>query len=126
MRELLARASRRDVEGMTALLTDDVVLDVPFREPPLRFAGRGQVGEVLAAFIGNDDSRFRSLVYTVDDVVVDPRRAVVVAQYRSDAVVRASGRSWGNTYVGRFDLRDGRVARWVEWSNPTVAASDAG
>jgi ketosteroid isomerase-like protein len=45
----------------------------------------------------------------------------LVAEYRSEATVKANGRDYRNRYVGIFRLRDGRIASWKEFHDQKKA-----
>ena len=42
----------------------------------------------------------------------------VVAEYRSDMVIKTTGAAYRNEYVSRFTVRDGRVTRFAEYYDP--------
>jgi ketosteroid isomerase-like protein len=115
----LQRVGDLDVEGALELLTEDVVLELPFRADG---GPRTMQGGDARAF-------FRTLPHLLTrldfrDVVVHGAvpSGLVVAEYTSDGFTRA-GRGYSNAYVGFFTLRDGLIAGWREYFDPTVVAA---
>src|SRR6478752_3994348 len=96
IREVLALAGAMDVEAIARHLAPDVVMELPYAPPPLprRYDG-------LSAVLGFQRSSamlFERFALEVERVhVAAPGPAtVVVAEYRSDGVVAASGRRYRN------------------------------
>jgi ketosteroid isomerase-like protein len=42
----------------------------------------------------------------------------IIAEYRSDMVIKPHGAEYRNEYVSRFTVRDGRIARFAEYFDP--------
>lgn len=42
----------------------------------------------------------------------------VVAEYRSDMVIKPTGAHYRNEYIGRFTVRGGRITRFAEYYDP--------
>ena len=42
----------------------------------------------------------------------------IVAEYRSDMVIKPTNAEYRNEYVSRFTLRDGRITRFAEYYDP--------
>jgi ketosteroid isomerase-like protein len=42
----------------------------------------------------------------------------IVAEYRSDMVIKPDGVPYRNEYVSRFTVRDGRITRFAEYYDP--------
>ena len=111
-----------DVEGIAQLLAPDIVIELPFAPPPLprRYDG---FSEVLA-FQRRAAGLFSSFRLEVDRLLVDAGGRTVVAEYRSEGVVAASGRPYRNHYLAVFDLdASGRVRRWREFYDPDAVRS---
>jgi ketosteroid isomerase-like protein len=123
IRELLALAGAMDVDGIARHLAPDIVMELPYAPPPLprRYDG-------LSAVLGFQRATgplFSSFRIEVDRVHVVETGTVVVAEYRSEGVVAASGRPYRNRYVTVFELDPGgRIRRWREFYDP-AAVRDA-
>jgi ketosteroid isomerase-like protein len=119
IRELLACAGEMDVEGLARFLAPDIVMELPYAPPP--FPRRHDGLSAVLAFQRAAASLFSSFRFEIDRVLpVDGGRSVV-AEYRSDGVVAASGRAYRNHYLTVFDLdAGGRVRRWREFYDPFV------
>jgi hypothetical protein len=106
------------IEQALELCTDDFVLELPFR------ADGGP-----RTMAGDDAKRFMRVLpkllarLTLTDVVVHGALAdgQIVAEYRSDGTTHA-GQPYCNSYVGFFELREGRIARWREYFDPNIIA----
>jgi uncharacterized protein len=120
IRELLALAGAMDVEGIARHLAPDVVMELPYAPPPLprRYDGLSAV----LGFQRRTAGLFERFVIEVERVHVAPGpTTVVVAEYRSDGVVAASGRPYRNRYVTVFELDPSdRIRRWREYYDPAA------
>jgi ketosteroid isomerase-like protein len=119
VRQVLDLVGRLEVEAALELVTEDLVLELPFRGDggPRRLAGDEAKGFIraLPKLLAQLDFR---------DVTVHGRLASgqVVAEYRSEGRTHG-GRPYPNAYVGFFVLRDGRICSWREYFDPTVVAA---
>ncbi len=120
VRELFARLSGRDFEGLVALLADDVEFDLAYAPEflPMPTRGREAVGELVANVIGGMFEPF-----TIEVVATYPgaESGVVIAEYASDGTVKHNGNRYLNRYVGIFRFREDKVAFWREYHNPEAA-----
>ncbi len=118
VRQLLEMVGRLEIDDALGLVTDDLILELPFRGDggPRRLEGDDAV-----RFIRAMPKLFSQLCFR--DVVVHGRlpSGLVAAEYRSDGATSA-GRPYANSYVGLFEVRDGRIARWREYFDPNVVA----
>ena len=119
VRQLLELVGHLEVDAALELVTDDFVLELPFRGDG---GSRRMEGEDAKGFIRTMPKLFSELPFR--DVVVHGclPSGVVVAEYRSDGITR-TGSAYANSYVGFFELRDGRIASWREYFDPTVVAA---
>lgn len=114
----LTRLGTLDVDGVVELVTDDLLLELPFRADG---GPRRMEGERAKNFIRSLPSLFSAL--PMNDIVVHGKlpSGQVVAEYKSDGVTH-DGRPYPNAYVGFFSFRDGRICRWREYFDPNVVA----
>jgi ketosteroid isomerase-like protein len=119
VRRALQLVSDLDMDAAVELLTDDVVLELPFRSDG---GPRSMCGADARAFFRTLPKLLSRLDFR--DVVVHGRlpSGVVVAEYGSSGLTR-SGRDYPNTYVGFFTLRGGLIAGWREYFDPNVVAA---
>lgn len=111
-----------DVEAVIALLADDFVLELPFRAD----GGSPRMeSDAARAFMRAMPTLLAEMPF--HDVVVHGALPTgeIVAEYRSDGVTHA-GRPYRNRYVAFFTVRDGRIARWREFFDPTAVTSAFG
>lgn len=106
-----------DMAAQMDSCTDDVVLELPYADPPVRLEGkdaiRAHVGPALDVF------QFRLRTTAVYDCA-DPD--MLVAEYTSEGRVTTTGRDYQNSYIGLVRFRDGLICFQREYYNPLVAA----
>lgn len=96
--------------------TDDMVLELPYADPPSVIEGLDTALKYLTAAFG----MFRfSLEITEVHECVDPDKLVL--EYTSIGQVLASGKAYGNQYIGVYQFRGGRISRVREFYNPLVS-----
>jgi ketosteroid isomerase-like protein len=98
--------------------TDDMVIELPYADPPSAIEGLDTAVRYLTA-------AFRTVHFslTITEVheCTDPDKLVL--EYTSDGVARASGRAYANRYIGVYWFRDGKIARVREFYNPVISAA---
>jgi ketosteroid isomerase-like protein len=111
-----AAVGRADVAGQIDYFTEDVVLELPYADPPVRLEGkdaiRAHVGPALETF------RFQLHITDVYDCA-DPD--TLVLEYRSEGHVTTTGKEYRNTYIGVVRFRDGLICHQREYYNPVPA-----
>lgn len=107
-----------EIEAALELVSDDLVLELPFRADG---GPRLLEGDAATGFVRAMPKLFERLPF--HDVVVHGRlpSGLVVAEYRSDGLTR-TGRPYLNSYVGFFEVTDGRITSWREYFDPMVVA----
>ena len=104
-----------DVDGLLALLAEDVEVWTPFAPAglPKRFKG---IAEIDARF---GDARRPMPFFSFFDVMIrgtdDPACWVVTCRSEGEQV---DGRKYTNIYCWMFWLRDGRIRAWTEYYDP--------
>jgi hypothetical protein len=119
LKECFAAISAGDVDRLIERYTADCVLEFPYRSREGDFAirGREEVREYLKRALQNVAFE---LTLTELHPAADPD--LLVAEYRAEGRLRASGRPYRNRYVGLWWFRDGRVRRTREYYDPIAAA----
>lgn len=113
VRRFLDAVNTWDFDGMAELIEDDFVFEMPFAPPGFdrRIEGKGPflafVREVPSLI---DEERLHDV--TVETYASDPNE--LVAEYKSDMNVLTTGANYKSTYVSRFTVRNGRLARFAE------------
>ena len=122
VRQAIDAMGALDVEAVTALLADDFVLELPFRADG---GPRRMESDEARAFMRAMPTLLAEMPFL--DVVVHGALPTgeIVAEYRSDGVTH-SGRPYRNRYVAFFTVRDGRIARWREFFDPTAVTAAFG
>lgn len=118
VRVLIELVGRLEIDAALELVTDDLILELPFRADG---GPRRLEGDDAERFVRAMPKLFSQLHFS--DVVVHGQlpSGLVAAEYRSDGATRA-GRPYANSYVALFEVRDGRIARWREYFDPNVVA----
>lgn len=121
--EIVERAIRAvgdlDIEGARRWLSDDLVLELPYRSGG---QPRTLVGDDAHAFMALLPKLFDRMHFVDVDVHGPTPSGLIAAEYRSDGVTK-SGRPYPNSYAAFFEVEDGRVVRWREYFNPDVVAA---
>ncbi len=115
-RVLAFLASVGNVDAMSEHWTDDVVLELPYADPPIVLSGRRAVQDYLREAL-----TVFTLTLRVTDVYDCPARGVVVAEYTSEGRVTTTGKPYANQYIGVFELRGDLIGRQREFYNPVPA-----
>jgi ketosteroid isomerase-like protein len=114
VREILQHAGAMHVGALRDLMTDDVVMELPFApgKMPKRYAGKDAVVE-FQLFARDAFTGFSMEIETIHETA-DPH--VVIAEHSSAGVVVENGREYRNRYVTVFTFDDdGRVKQWREY-----------
>lgn len=109
--------SAADADQMLEQYTEDLVMELPYTNPPITIDGREKVRSYLrAAFKA---FKFRIWITEVHPTI-DPEMAIV--EYASEGQIATTGKSYANTYIGVYWFRDGRISRVKEFFNPEITA----
>jgi ketosteroid isomerase-like protein len=106
-----------DFDTKRALLAEDAVFEMPFAPQGFqrRFVGRENIiafVQTIPAIIDAENLHdVRLETYNSDP-------GEIIAEYRSDMVIKPHGAEYRNEYVSRFTVRDGRIARFAEYFDP--------
>ena len=114
VREVMAAINAVDGGTLGTHLADDVSYEAPYYN--LHKTSRD---DLVQMFVGLA-SRFDTLDYQVTDVfpALDPD--LVIFEVRGDHPVTGSSKRYQNHYIMFAHFRDGKIARWVEFSNPKI------
>ena len=121
VREVFARLSSRDFDGVGELLADDVEFELAYAPDglPMPVRGRQSVTGLITNVIGGMFDPF-VLEPTAAYPCADP--TMIVLEYASTARVRHNANDYENRYVGIFRVgSDGLVTFWREYHNPEAA-----
>jgi ketosteroid isomerase-like protein len=109
--------NRWDFDAMRGLLAEDAVFEMPYAPDGFerRFVGRENIVafiETVPSFIDAENLH----AVRLETYHSDPGE--VVAEYRSDMVVKPTGAGYRNEYISRFTVRDGQISRFAEYYDP--------
>ena len=121
LRQVFAAISEGRHDEMVGFMADDLVFELPFGSAgmPSRFEGKERFRALQASVF----PLFSGFQIELQEVypTLDPE--ALVAEYRSDATVVASGSEYQNRYIGVLRFHDGKIAFWREFHNPEVATA---
>jgi ketosteroid isomerase-like protein len=106
-----------DFDTKRALLAEDAVFEMPYAPEGFqrRIVGRDEIiafVETIPAIIDAENLHDVRL----ETFSSDPGE--IVAEYRSDMVIKPTNAPYRNEYVSRFTVRDGRITRFAEYYDP--------
>jgi ketosteroid isomerase-like protein len=117
LRRAFEGVSAADADQMLANYTEDMILEMPYSDPPVVIEGREKARRYLRAAF--KVFKFRLSITDVHETN-DPDKLVV--EYVSEGRVERTGKPYANVYIGVYWFRDGALCRVKEFFNPTVAA----
>ena len=106
-----------DFEIQRELLAEDAVFEMPYAPEGFerRFVGRDNIIAFVETIPAITDAENLHDV-RLDTFHSDPGE--IVAEYRSDMVLKPTGAEYRNEYICRFTVRDGQVTRFAEYYDP--------
>jgi ketosteroid isomerase-like protein len=113
-----AAVSRGDVDAQLEVCTDDVVLELPYADPPVRLEGK----EAIRAHVGPALQIF-SFELQIRNVFECRDPDTLILEYTSEGQCTTTGQPYSNSYIGVIVFRDGRICAQREYYNPLVAAT---
>jgi uncharacterized protein len=117
VRRYIDAINRWDFDAKRALLAEDAVFEMPYAPEGFerRITGRDNIiafVETVPAIIDTENLHDVRL----ETYHADPGE--IVAEYRSDMVIKPTNAPYRNEYVSRFTVRDGRITRFAEYYDP--------
>jgi uncharacterized protein len=104
-----------DADAMLADYADDVVLELPYGDPPgKRIEGKEEVRRYLRAAF--EVFRFELRILEVHELA-DPE--MLVLEYESAGRMLTTGAPYANRYIGVYRFVDGRVVSVREFYDPS-------
>jgi uncharacterized protein len=106
-----------DFDTQSELLADDAVFEMPYAPDGFerRITGRDEIIAFVETIPAITDAENLHDV-RLETFHSDPGE--IVAEYRSDMVIKPTGAVYRNEYICRFTVRDGRVTRFAEYYDP--------
>jgi uncharacterized protein len=117
VRRYIDAINRWDFDTKRELLADDAIFEMPYAPEGFerRITGRDNIiafVETVPAIIDAENLHDVRL----ETFHADPGE--IVAEYRSDMVIKPTNSPYRNEYVSRFTVRDGRITRFAEYYDP--------
>ena len=113
---LLDHLSAHDIAAAAAMFAPHAELVAPFSPPPLPTggAGREQIGALFVAVF----DAYGRVAFVDRRIVATADPDVVVARWRTDIEVLASGATYAAEVIALIELADGWITRFTEYFNP--------
>lgn len=114
----------KDIDSWIELWDAKGVQEMPFSPQgfPTRLEGKDAVYRQYSSLPKNYTSmKFPNLVIYP---MLDPN--LVLAEYRGEIQIAATGKQYNNRYIGLFRLRDGKIVLFKEYFNPTILTESFG
>jgi uncharacterized protein len=118
IRDFLRLLSEKNLSAWIDLWTEDAVQDMPFSPPefPKRLEGKKAIARHYSGLpqaVGNMGF-FDLKLYPMQDP------DLILAEYRGEIEVLATGRPYNNCYCGLFQLKSHKIALFREYYNPLI------
>lgn len=111
----------KDINGLLELFTDDIEW-IGAKAEELPFAGDYHGKNEVVQYFTQLEQAQEAQMYEPRDFIAEGDKVVVTGQSRW--TVKSTGQTYDNPWVHVFTLRDGKVARFVQY-NDTAAAAKA-
>lgn len=105
-----------NAEAQLAHYTDDVVFEMPFAVPPLRYESKATMVERLGKVFSTLEMKL-----TINDIYPMEDPNMLVAEFVSNGRNLATGAPYGNSYIAILWFRDGLISKQREFFNPGAA-----
>jgi uncharacterized protein len=117
VRRYIDAINRWDFDTKRELLADDAIFEMPYAPEGFerRITGRDNIiafVETVPAIIDAEN------LHDVRLATFHADPGEIVAEYRSDMVIKPTNAPYRNEYVSRFTVRDGRITRFAEYYDP--------
>jgi hypothetical protein len=112
---------RGDIEEALAYCADDVVLELPYASGnglERQYEGKTAVRHRVLGSFGPGNGRFSTFQFLDVRTCQLEGQNRVLAEYKSEGVIRSSGNRYANQYVTILTFVEGRITRWCEFFNP--------
>lgn len=119
VRRIMGHISANELTEMIDLMHDDLVFELPYGGDLMPAPVNKKFFAAIQEPTFSQFSRFK-LEPTAFHAMLDPDQ--LVAEYRSDAEVKATGKAYLNRYIGVFRFKDGKVVAWREFHNPEIVS----
>ena len=116
---------RKDLDAFRSIVTDDVVIEIPFSESGRTDQDSYRIYRGVDAVLGFWATAFKaegvSHGMSETDLTISSDGSRIFFEGRGHLTM-ADGTEYRNRYVMRFDIVDGRVSRCKEYYNPIQSA----
>jgi ketosteroid isomerase-like protein len=113
VRRAFVGISHADADEMLENYTEDLILDLPYADPPSAIDGR----EAVRAYLRGAFEIFKFRL-DITDVHQGLDPDVLVVEYAGEGHVTTTQKAYRNTYIGVYWFRDGVICRVREFYNP--------
>lgn len=124
VKDFFALLEAKNIEAWIELWADDGVQEMPYSPPsfPTRIEGKSAIHR---HYRGLPDAYNRMTFPNLKIYpMLDPNW--LLAEYRGEISIAATGRAYNNHYCALFHLRDGRIMLFKEYFNPVILSEAFG
>jgi ketosteroid isomerase-like protein len=109
--------NRSDLQTQRELFAEDAVFEMPYAPDGFerRFVGRDNIIAFLETVLTLTDAENLHDI-RLETYQSDPGE--VIAEFKSDMVMKPTGAAYRNEYLARFTVRDGKITRFAEYYDP--------
>ncbi|KPV60605.1 hypothetical protein QJ48_04645 [Paenibacillus sp. A3] len=117
--QFLELEAKQDIAGMGALMTNDIVYEMPFGLQGDRVQGKESLIQLLDQFIGKEHGIYSSWdifnirVYAAGEGKEE--QEIVVAEMDGRGIVKQNGYKYTQSYISLLHVNDGRITLWREY-----------
>lgn len=123
---ILFALGQRDIEGVLAAMTQDVVFEMPYAHQEnlaTRLLGKTAVRATFAEHFDPVTGLFKEFTFTRVEAHSLAGEDAAVAEYSSEGVLAATGAPYENHYVGIFRFDGDLLTLWREYFDSFVIAA---
>lgn len=106
--------------GVVAVLHDDVVYEAPYYTDFDPKVGKAELEAMFERVGSGADSFFSEQRFPSHSLLATEDPEIFLIEVTGDHGIRATGKRYRNHYLHHLQIRDGKIVRWREFSNPNV------
>lgn len=106
--------------AVAAVLDDHVVYEAPYYAEFEPKVGKDELVAMFDRVESGADAFFTEQTFPTHSLLATEDPEVFLIEVTGDHGIRATGKRYRNHYLHLLQIRDGKVVRWREFSNPNV------
>lgn len=106
--------------AIVAVLDDDVVYEAPYYAEFEPKVGKAELVAMFDRVESGGDAFFTEQTFPTHSLLATDDPEVFLIEVTGDHGIRSTGKRYRNHYLHLLQIREGKVVRWREFSNPNV------